>query len=106
MAKKRTLEGPGIVLVPGIEPDALFLEYKARFEKMTGKELIDAFNREVGNRGWTSSRGSYLAALFNEFKERGYDFYEIGDDEYLSLARKVKLVGKKIKVIDKGERNG
>jgi hypothetical protein len=106
MIKKGNLSRPGIILVPGVGPNAFFLECKERFEKMSDEELINAFNSEVGNQGWTSTRGNYLAALLQEFQDRGYDFSEIGNDEYLSLARKVKLVGKKIKVIEKGERNG
>ena len=74
-------------------------EYQDRFKKMSDDQLIDAFNREAGNAGWTSSRGSYLAALHQEFKARGYDYSIIGDKNSLSLKRKVQLVGKKIEII-------
>ncbi len=80
-------------------------EYKKILKSKTGEQLIEAFNREVGNPGWASSRASYLAALHDEFEEHRYDYAEIGDKYELSLARKVKLVGKKIRA-DKSKASG
>lgn len=59
--------------------------------------LIARFNREVGCGGWVSARGRYLAELHEEFAKR-FDYSAIGDASVLSLARKIKLVGKKIVV--------
>jgi len=61
------------------------------------EELIARFNREVGCGGWVSARGRYLAELHQEFAKR-FDYSAIGDASVLSLARKIKLVGKKIVV--------
>ena len=49
----------------------LYQEFQARFREMSDAQLIDAFNREVGNTGWTSARASYGAALHREFDARG-----------------------------------
>ena len=65
---------------------------------MSDEKLIAAFNREVGNAGWTSYRASYLAALHAEFDSRGYDYSDIGDEASFSLKRRVKLINKKLVV--------
>lgn len=71
-------------------------EYQEYFKGMSDRKLIDAFNREVGNSGWTSSRASYLAALGEEFENRNYDYSDIGDTGRLSFKNKVKLIFNKI----------
>lgn len=79
-------------------PKELFKDYKKRFEKMSNEELVEAFNREVGNPGWTGARDAYLAALHREFLDRGFIISEIGNNYSLSLKRKVKLVYKPVLV--------
>ncbi len=76
----------------------LYQEYQDRFRGMSDEELIDAFNREVGNSGWTGARASYLAALHREFGRREYDYSAIGDARSLSFNKKVRLLGRKIVV--------
>ncbi len=65
---------------------------------MNDEELIDSFNHEVGNTGWTNSRAFYLKALKGEFDERNYDYSEIGENDTLSLKNKIYLQDKKIKI--------
>ena len=72
-------------------PEEMFKDYKKQFAQMTDCELVEAFNREVGNPGWGSARGAYLAALHREFQERGFDISAIGNDCSMSLKNKVKL---------------
>ena len=79
-----------------VKQNLLYESFKRRMEKYSDEELIQAFNNEVGNPGWTSARAAYLTAIHNEFNERGYDYSAIGNEEELSFARKVKLVGRKI----------
>lgn len=78
----------------------LYKEYKERFGIMSDDELVNAFNSEVGNAGWTSARSAYLAALHEEFELRGYDFSKIGNKEELSFRHKIKIVNKKVIVVD------
>ena len=82
-----------------------YQEFKDKFRSMSDSQLIDAFNREVGDSGWTGSRGAYLSALHNEFKNRHYDCAKIEGEEYnhptFSIAYKIKLVGKKIELEEK-----
>lgn len=79
-------------------------EYLEKFKKMDDKQLIDSFNREVGNPGWTNSRANYLSALHQEFNDRQCDYSEIGDDSKLSLKSKICLLGKKIKILTKTDK--
>ena len=66
-------------------------EFVKKFGNFTNEELIEAFNKEIGNSGWVGARGAYLSALHREFKIRNIDHTEIGDDEGLSLRHKVYL---------------
>ncbi|PIR68192.1 hypothetical protein COU49_02500 [Candidatus Nomurabacteria bacterium CG10_big_fil_rev_8_21_14_0_10_35_16] len=68
--KKPELETESMGNLEKSDPDKNYMEYKERFEGMTDGQLMDAFNREVGNSGWTSSRASYLVALHEEFEKR------------------------------------
>ena len=75
-------------------------EFKDRFQKMNNNELIDAFNRDVGNPGWVSARANFLAALHDEFEDRGFDYSAIGDESCMSMMKKIKLTGMKILTIE------
>ena len=68
-------------------------EYLEWFKKKSDKELIDDFNRQVGNPGWVSARADYLSAMKEEFDNRHYDYSIIkSDDGGIFLRHKVKLV--------------
>ena len=78
------------------DPQKTYQEFQERFNAMSDDELIDAFNREVGNPGCTSSRATYLTLLHEEFKKRRFDYSVIGSVGGLSLNKKVKLIDKEI----------
>ncbi|ATA89233.1 hypothetical protein [Capnocytophaga stomatis] len=78
-----------------------FQDYKLRFSKMTIDELIEVFNREVGNMGWVGIRGAYLAALHQEFLSREFDCSQFIFEDSTSLQYKIRLEGKKlVQIID------
>jgi len=56
-----------------------YQEYAARFAAASNQSLIESFNREVGNTGWTSVRASCIAALIDEFRNRGIDISAVND---------------------------
>jgi len=74
-------------------------KYLEKFKKMDDKQLIESFNREVGNPGWTNFRANYLSALHQEFNNRGYDYSDIGGAGSLSIKNKIELLDKKIKIV-------
>lgn len=65
--------------------------FKARLAAQTLEELIDAVNRQVGNRGWTSSRASYLSALRLEFLKRDVDTSSFISETGMSLGNRIEL---------------
>ena len=73
-------------------------ECKKMFSEMNDAEIIGSFNKEVGNTGWTTSRGIYLSCLENEMHNRLFDLSAISGNG-LSFKKKIKLVNNKI-VID------
>ena len=91
---------------PQRTPQVAYEEFLAQFKACTDQELIEVFNRQVGNTGWTSSRGSYLAALHEEFKNRGFDFSAMGDERSLSFRSKIRLIGRAIEPLDKSKVGG
>ena len=90
--------GPDALLIRILDapPNVRYEDYKRRMENYSDEELIEAFNSQVGNPGSGSAKVDFLSAIHDEFKERGYDYSAVGNEEELSFARKVKLIGKKI----------
>ncbi len=78
--------------------ETYFAEYQERFSSLTDEELVALFNREVGQGGWGSARGCYLAAIHEEFDRRGWDYREIGDQKSLSFAKKIFLEGRSVRI--------
>ncbi len=66
------------------------------FSLLTNEELVDTFNKEVWNTGWTSSRSEYLSLLHSEFIKRRFDYSSIWDEKSLSFKYKIKLLDKKV----------
>ena len=77
-------------------PHNLDQTFSERFSKMSDQQLVNAFNREVGNTGWVSARGIYLTALREEFARRNFDFIFGNSIHVYTLKYKIKLTGKTI----------
>jgi hypothetical protein len=58
-----------------------YQEYAARFAAASNQSLIESFNREVGNIGWTSVRASCIAALIDEFRNRDINISAVNDGD-------------------------
>jgi hypothetical protein len=84
-------------------PQKLFKQYMRGFNKCSDERIIECLNEEVGKGGWGTARASYLGALHEQLNIRNFDYSEIGDKGRMSIAKKLKLVGKKIKVIPNSE---
>ena len=84
-------------------PQKLFKEYTERMNPYSDEKIVEILNSEVGKGGWGTARASYLGALHKQLDKRKLDYSEIGDKESLSFKRKVRLEGKKIKVIPNSE---
>ena len=56
-----------------------YQEYAARFAAASNQSLIELFNREVCNSGWTSMRSCCIAALIDEFRNRNINISAVND---------------------------
>ena len=68
-----------------------YAQFSARFAEETLQSLIESFNGQVGNRGWSSARAYHDRALIDEFKRRGIDLSAVCKDGCTSFAHKVEL---------------
>lgn len=77
----------------------LYDEFAARFAASSLTSLVETFNTQVGNRGWTSARAAHNVALIKELIRRGVDVSDVFDGESLSFARYVILDGNRLTVV-------
>ena len=56
-----------------------YQEYAERFAAASSQSLVESFNKEVGIPGWVSMRANYIAALIDEFSNRGVDISAVND---------------------------
>lgn len=75
-------------------------QYAARFAAASLTSLVDSFNSQVGNRGWTSARACHDTALIEEFKRRGIDVSSVSHGNSISFAHQVQLAGNRLVIID------
>ncbi len=74
----------------------LLNEFRETMQNATDQELVNFFNKQVGNTGWGSARSYYLAALREEITKRDMDSSLIIHAGGLRLSRKVKLSNGKL----------
>ncbi len=68
-----------------------YQEYAARFAAASNQSLIESFNEEVGNNGWSSMRAYFIAALIEEFRYRGIDISAVNDGRSTDFNHHVRL---------------
>ena len=91
---------------PKSQQDLTYEKFRAGFSDRSDQQLVETFNGQVGNNGWTSSRASFLAALHDEFKCRDFDFSAIGGEDRLNLGQRIRLEKRKIVTEDGGPSTG
>lgn len=79
-----------------------YQEYAARFAAASNQSLVESFNKEVGNAGWTSMRANYIAALIDEFRNRGIDISAVNNGHWTDFNHHVRLdeTGNRLILID------
>ena len=80
--------------------NSLFSEFAARFAAESTPSLVNSFNRQVGNRDWSSARAFHDKALIEELERRGIDLSAIYDGKSISFAHHVELQGNTLVTID------
>jgi len=81
------------------ENNSSYKFHVARLSSMPVSHLVELFNKEVGNRGWTSERSSFDAALIDAFINKGIDFSVVYDGTSISFRQKVSLDSESQKLI-------
>jgi hypothetical protein len=69
------------------------------FSKMSNHQLVQRYNQELGNPGWTTSRANFLSDLSAEFNKRQIDVSVISPDgKGLNLSKDFEafISGKKV----------
>ena len=60
--------------------------------------LVESFNSQVGNRGFTSARAAHDVALIRELIRRGIDVSAVYDGKWISFAKRVVLNNNKLEI--------
>ena len=68
-----------------------YQEYAAHFAAASSQSLVESFNKEVGNTGWTSMRASFISALIDEFRNRGVDISAVNDGRNTDFNHHIRL---------------
>lgn len=71
--------------------NSLYNEFAARFAASTLTSLVESFNSQVGNRGFTSARAAHNKALIDEFVRRGIDVSAVYDGTATFYVHHVEL---------------
>lgn len=67
-----------------------YIKYALQFADMQIPELVNAFNAQVQNQGWSSMRAYHDQALIDEFQRRGIDVSAVSGGKTISFAHPVK----------------
>ena len=67
-----------------------YIKFALQFADMQIPELVNIFNRLVGNHGWSSMRAYHDQALLDEFKRRGIDTAAVAGRKPISFAHPVR----------------
>ena len=79
-----------------------YTKYALQFADMQIPELVNIFNAQIQNRGWSSMRAYHDQALIDEFQRRGIEFSAVYDGKVITFAHTVRydLPNNKLVVIN------
>ena len=73
-----------------MQQNIYYIKFALQFADMQITELVNIFNRQVGNQGWVGMRGYHDCALIDEFLRRGIDVSAIYNGKAISFAHPVR----------------
>ena len=73
-----------------MQQNIYYIKYALQFADMQITELVEIFNRQVGNRGWTGMRAYHDQALIDEFQRRGIDVSTIKRKQSICFSKAIK----------------
>lgn len=68
-----------------------FLNLEKTMDRKSVKTLVNAFNKQVGNRAWTSLRGLHDSVLIDTLIAKGVDVSAVYDGAFISFDKHVVL---------------
>lgn len=71
---------------------------KKEMAERSVESLVDEFNKQVGNTGWTSIRGLHDSVLIDTLIEKGVDVSAVYDGVNISFKKHISLNEDKTKV--------
>ena len=72
---------------------------KKEMAERSVESLVDEFNKQVGNTGWTSIRGLHDSVLIDTLIAKGIDVSSVYDGVNISFKKHISLNEDKTKVI-------
>lgn len=66
-----------------------YIKFALQFADMQINELVNIFNRQVDNRGWTSMRAYHDQTLIDEFQRCGINIASIYDGHVICFAHPI-----------------
>lgn len=73
-----------------MQQNIYYIKFALQFADMQITELVNTFNRQVGNRGWTSIRAYHDQALIDEFKRRGINTTIIQKGRFIYFTHQIR----------------
>ena len=67
-----------------------YIKFVLQFADMQITELVNVFNRQVGNHGWTGVRAYHDQALIDEFRRRGVNVSVVYSGKAISFEHPVR----------------
>ena len=67
-----------------------YIKFALQFAEKQITELVDIYNRQVGNRGWSGMRAYHDQALIDEFQNRGINISAVYDGQRISFNKPVR----------------
>ena len=71
--------------------EKILSQFASQFAEASLDSLVQSFNSQVGNRGWSSARAVHNHALMAEFVHRGIDVSAVDNGRAISFAHRVAL---------------
>ena len=73
-----------------MQQNIYYIKFALQFADMQIPELVNIFNRLVGNHGWSSMRAYHDQALLDEFQRRGIDVSTIKSVQSICFSKAIK----------------
>ena len=73
-----------------MQQNIYYIKFALQFADMQITELVEIFNRQVGNRGWTGMRAYHDCALIDEFLRRGVEVDDVYDRHRINFNHPVR----------------